>query len=115
MSDKLPQALYFPETMLQDIQDQATRLDRSLSWCAQYAWRRQRARFVDGPIPDMFDKLPYDGDKCKQTLYFPEDMLVEIQNEAVRLDHSLSWLIQRAWHWTRDEIAQMPDARNSFA
>ena len=36
-------------------------------------------------------------DKRKQSLYFPEEMLVEIQNEAFRQDRSLSWIVQQAW------------------
>ena len=34
-------------------------------------------------------------DKRKQSLYFPETMLQEIQKEAARLDRSLSWIVQR--------------------
>ena len=34
-------------------------------------------------------------DKRKQSLYFPEMMLKEIQREADRLDRSLSWIVQR--------------------
>src|SRR5207302_1455705 len=37
------------------------------------------------------------SDKRKQSLYFPESMLQEIQQEAARLDRSLSWVMQRAW------------------
>ena len=32
------------------------------------------------------------SDKRKQSLYFPEDMLKEIQDEATRQDRSLSWI-----------------------
>jgi uncharacterized small protein (TIGR04563 family) len=34
-------------------------------------------------------------DKRKQSLYFPEAMLKEIQQEANRLERSLSWIVQR--------------------
>ncbi|MEZ4373448.1 MAG: TIGR04563 family protein [Polyangiaceae bacterium] len=34
-SDKRKQSLYFPEAMLQEIKDEAARLDRSLSWIVQ--------------------------------------------------------------------------------
>lgn len=43
-------------------------------------------------------------DKRKQSLYFPEDMLAEIQSEANRLDRSISWVVQRAWMIARKEI-----------
>lgn len=48
------------------------------------------------------------ADARKQSLYFPMDMLVEIRDEAKRLDRSLSWVIQRAWTVAKDEIQQMP-------
>jgi uncharacterized small protein (TIGR04563 family) len=36
-------------------------------------------------------------DHRKQSLYFPEEMLVEIEREAERQDRSLSWIVQQAW------------------
>lgn len=47
-------------------------------------------------------------DKLKQSLYFPEDMLAEIREEATRLDRSLSWVVQRAWKLARRQIHAMP-------
>jgi len=43
-------------------------------------------------------------DKRKQSLYFPEDMLVEIGSEANRQDRSLSWIVQQAWRIARVEV-----------
>jgi uncharacterized small protein (TIGR04563 family) len=34
-------------------------------------------------------------DKRKQSLYFPELMLKDLQKEADRLERSLSWVVQR--------------------
>ncbi len=48
------------------------------------------------------------SDKRKQSLYFPEDMLAEIKDEAARLDRSLSWVVQRAWKIARLEIRKLP-------
>lgn len=45
-------------------------------------------------------------DKRKQSLYFPTDMLQEIEDEAQRLDRSKSWIVQRAWLVARDKIAE---------
>ena len=43
MSDvKRKQSLYFPEDMLEEIGIEATRLDRSLSWIVQKAWKAAR-------------------------------------------------------------------------
>ena len=48
------------------------------------------------------------SDKRKQSLYFPEAMLKEIQHEATRQDRSLSWIVQKAWKIARKEIMKFP-------
>lgn len=52
------------------------------------------------------------SDKRKQSLYFPESMLTEIQQEAMRLDRSLSWVMQRAWKLARAEIRKLPSVND---
>ncbi len=52
------------------------------------------------------------SDKRKQSLYFPESMLLEIQQEAARLDRSLSWVMQRAWKLARAEIKRLPSVND---
>jgi uncharacterized small protein (TIGR04563 family) len=47
-------------------------------------------------------------DKRKQSLYFPEEMLREIQEEATRQDRSLSWIVQQAWRSARAQMTRMP-------
>ncbi len=47
-------------------------------------------------------------DKRKQSLYFPEEMLKEIQEEASRQDRSMSWIVQQAWKVSRAQIARVP-------
>ena len=47
-------------------------------------------------------------DKRKQSLYFPESMLDEIQREAARLDRSLSWIVQRCVKIALPEIRKLP-------
>jgi uncharacterized small protein (TIGR04563 family) len=53
------------------------------------------------------------SDKRKQSLYFPEEMLKEIQDEATRQDRSLSWIVQKAWKIARKEIMKYPSV-NEF-
>lgn len=53
------------------------------------------------------------SDKRKQSLYFPEEMLREIQDEAARQDRSLSWIVQKAWKIARKEIMKYPSV-NEF-
>jgi len=54
-------------------------------------------------------------DKRKQSLYFPEDMLGEIQVEANRQDRSLSWVVQQAWRIARSEIMRFPSVDDVIA
>lgn len=51
-------------------------------------------------------------DHRKQSLYFPEDMLAEIQREANRQDRSLSWIVQQAWKVARGDIRKMPSVND---
>lgn len=60
-SDKRKQSLYFPETMLQEIKEEAARLDRSLSWVVQRAWKLARADIRK--IPSVNDIADDDGDE----------------------------------------------------
>jgi uncharacterized small protein (TIGR04563 family) len=48
------------------------------------------------------------ADKRKQSLYFPEEMLAEIKQEATRLDRSLSWVVQQAWKVARQKLKSFP-------
>ena len=48
------------------------------------------------------------SDKRKQSLYIPEQMLKEIQEEAARQDRSLSWIVQKAWKIARKDIMKYP-------
>jgi uncharacterized small protein (TIGR04563 family) len=68
---------------------------------------------MDGQIPADSPKKregarPGPSDKRKQSLYFPEEMLREIQEEANRQDRSLSWIVQQAWKLARGEIMRFP-------
>jgi len=56
--------------------------------------------------------MPKPTDKRKQSLYFPVEMLKEIQNEANRQDRSLSWIVQQAWRIARPEITRFPSVND---
>jgi uncharacterized small protein (TIGR04563 family) len=51
-------------------------------------------------------------DKRKQSLYFPESMLQEIQKEAARLDRSLSWNVQRCVKIGLGDIRKLPSVND---
>ena len=64
-----------------------------------------------GTLAVMSDEPPRPEtktDKRKQSLYFPETMLVEMKEEATRLNRSLSWVVQRAWKVARRDVRKMP-------
>lgn len=102
------QALYFPTTVVDVLQREAARLDRSVSWCLQGAWARARERIAALPVAgqggedEVVDPPPVE--KRKRTILFPASMLREIQEEAARLDRSLSWVVARAWAFAAPEI-----------
>jgi uncharacterized small protein (TIGR04563 family) len=48
-TDKRKQSLYFPEAMLKEITDEATRQDRSISWIVQQAWKTARKAIFSSP------------------------------------------------------------------
>ena len=56
-SDKRKQSLYFPETMLEEIKAEANRLDRSISWVVQRAWRIARTDIKKLPSATDVDEL----------------------------------------------------------
>jgi uncharacterized small protein (TIGR04563 family) len=55
-----------------------------------------------------------DGKSKRQALYFPSDMLQDIQGEAERQDRSISWLIQQAWRIARNELRKVPSTTDYF-
>lgn len=50
--------------------------------------------------------------KRKQSLYFPEKMLEEVKKEAIRLDRSLSWIIQRSWLVASESLKKIPSTND---
>ena len=51
-------------------------------------------------------------DKRKQSLYFPESMLHDIKHESLRLDRSLSWIVQRCVKLALPEIHKLPSVND---
>ena len=47
-------------------------------------------------------------EKRRHSFYFPEEMLNDVQREALRLDRSLSWVVQQAWRLARGPMRQVP-------
>jgi uncharacterized small protein (TIGR04563 family) len=57
-SDKRKQSLYFPREMLEEIWAEARRLDRSMSWIVQRAWKLAKPEI--GKYPSVNE--PDEGD-----------------------------------------------------
>lgn len=53
-------------------------------------------------------------DHRKQSLYFPDEMLKEIEIEAQRQDRSLSWIVQQAWKIARNDMRKIPSPNDVF-
>ena len=49
--------------------------------------------------------------KKKVTLYFSSAVLGETQQEAIRQDRSISWIMQAAWRLAREEVRRLPGYR----
>jgi uncharacterized small protein (TIGR04563 family) len=63
-TDKRKQSLYFPESMLQEIKEEAARLDRSLSWVVQRAWKISRLEIKK--LPSVNDVEGGDEDENEE-------------------------------------------------
>jgi uncharacterized small protein (TIGR04563 family) len=61
------QSLYFPEEMLREIMSESVRLDRSLSWTVQQAWRVARAELSKLPAVAPLTAGPSSADRCLTT------------------------------------------------
>lgn len=109
--EKYEQALYWTDSMLQFIQDQATRTDRSLSNLVQLAFIKTREEIAASDRAQLeAAKRGFDGDKRRQTLYFPGEMLDAMEAQAARLDSSLSFVAQSAVALARDAILALSEA-----
>ena len=50
-------------------------------------------------------------DKRKKSFYLPASFIEEMEKEALRLDRSVSWIVQRAWIEGRDKIKNYPSVK----
>jgi uncharacterized small protein (TIGR04563 family) len=111
-SDKIEKALFLSTAMVDELQSELRRVDRSMSWLAQRAWVFARERIIaatDRKAGTDFN-MTEGGPPRKQSLFFPGTMLEEIEAQATRLDCSESALVQLAWHLAKPEIAAIPAA-----
>lgn len=109
--DKYGQALYWTESMLGFIQDQAMRTDHSLSYVVQFAFKTACEAIARSDRAQLESaKCGFDGDQRRQTLYFPGEMLDAMEAQSARLDCSLSFVAQSAVALALGAILALPDA-----
>lgn len=108
--EKYEQSLYWPESMLKFLTEQAVRTDRSLSSIVQEAFNKARKKIAASDREELAEKKRvFDGETRRQSLYFHGDMLDEIAAEAARLDSSLSFVAQSAVALARDAILALAE------
>jgi len=93
--------------MLQEIQAQALRLDRSVSWVVRKAWEIAAAELSTRDndwISELMAAHAVD-DLRKQTVYLPPELVAELRRESARLVASLSHVVLGAYVHARDAIA----------
>jgi len=98
--DKYSQALYLTAGQLGWMQAMATKGDKSLSWIAQRAVKLAGAKL--GELVAAY-RTP-EGEKQKQTLYFPGRMLDQLDAVAAARDCSISTIIQAAITGAKAEV-----------
>jgi uncharacterized small protein (TIGR04563 family) len=62
---KRKQSLYFPEAMLREVGAEAARMDRSLSWIVQRAWKASRKEILK--IPSVNEPLQADREHARDS------------------------------------------------
>lgn len=63
---------------------------------------------LEAPVPAILNR-PKTSDKRKTSIYFPKDMLAEIQAEAERQERPVSQVLQMAWNHARATVKKFPD------
>jgi len=105
---------YFPEWLLDEIEAEATRTDRSLSHTVQSAWRLGGAKVHADPeavgkaLREAAPEAEGMPRRREQILSVPTPMLAQIESEAARQDRSRSWVVSAAWVAVRNELAARP-------
>jgi uncharacterized small protein (TIGR04563 family) len=103
----MTRVVHVPTPMLRDMQNQAGRLDRSVSWCVALAWtlaadevRGWRADDVTGTSRLL------QGRKRPETMTIPGSTWRQLADESARLDRSPSWLVQQTWLAARPKVLE---------
>ena len=101
---ELSVVLFWPEAMIQSLNELASRLDYSLSRLVQKAWL-----VGNGALSETTnDELPRDGAPRKQSIYLPIEIYEELRDTATRENRSMSFIVQRALGNAWPVISKVP-------
>jgi uncharacterized small protein (TIGR04563 family) len=110
-TEKIEQPLYWPEALLAFARAEARRLDRTISWLVQRAWKLASGRIRGIPSTEQAKGHTVslvDTPKSKMNLFIPADMLEEMKAEAARFDRSMSWLVNLTLTLARPDLENIP-------
>lgn len=90
-----------------ELEAEAARLDRSLSWVLTRAVKiaePQLDQLTSGPARERLSP----DDAVERELYFEEGCLAVLHGQATRIDTSVSDIVRRVWSIARAQIRAMP-------
>jgi len=110
MSDKTEQALYWPHSMLREIQTHAWRTDRSLSYIVQHAWLVAVGEIgtLDGDKMRVLLRPYALSEKRKQSLFLTDNMINDMHALSKKLETSVSTLIHTAYVLAKPALDMLP-------
>jgi hypothetical protein len=92
--------------MLRDMEKQAQRLGKDVSFCARMAWSIACGEIADPVVAELAKgHRLMAGRKRPVPISLPLSTWLHVTIEAERLDRSRSWMLQRAWLIARPRIS----------
>lgn len=116
MAKTLDQALWYPSSMLEEMNALAGSTKHTTAWVVEQCWAEAKAEVMklqpDKPwrAEKVFEKRYGDADKVKHVLALSSATMDEIKREAARLDRSMSWLVARCFCVAREGIGPSKSA-----
>lgn len=103
----MTRVVHVPTPMLRDMQKQASRLDRSVSWCVALAWTLAADDVRSWRADDATESSRLlQGRKRPETMTIPGSTWRQLADESARLDRSASWLVQQTWLAARPKVLE---------
>lgn len=113
---KAPRTLSLPRAVIEEIQNETMRIDRSPSWIAGKAWEAARAELGGLAGPGAVDQRIADlagaegGDRHEHAIHLPVAVITDQDELAKKLDSSPSELMHLAWLLGRGSISDQPSS-----